>query len=634
MNNLFELENKFLLAKVEYYNGTPIMSDAEFDALEAHLKTLGSKVVNQVGSKMIDFDFVHPTPMLSLSKSQIEATEEGTDYMVEDFEKWVNKRIGIIGKDVVLETSPKYDGNAINIIYVGGKLNMVLTRGSGSAGNNVTKKFTRQIPNTIKVTSVDLKDTDVVEIRCEVVIETDFFNKKYGSEYANPRNYVAGVIRNEDDNKEQCDELTVLPLHYILNGEHLPYGYFKDNDFISQNTYNKSMVSTDYVDIIQWYENLRETFVYQLDGVVISFPAGVRDQLGQNSHDPEWAIAIKFVPEEATTPVSSLEMFIGKTGEFTPVIQLVPVQLAGTTVQRASGYNFGYIVSNKIGPGAIVSIAKAGDIIPEVQSVIVPSYGEFEIPTQCPHCNSELTFDGIHLMCNNTKCVGRIAKQLASNSKFINIKGVGPKTLENFACDFEDLIDLIVWTRTDGNSSNIEKYGITHNSRSHELFLNAFNNIKVLTYGQVIVLMSYNNVGLKLAEQVANMYTGSNADFAGHDRSIVEMFKNEDVKSKIQSKIESLVSVGIDVEIPIQKEITSDSLFVCMTGSPKPFGFTTKKEFADLIGDKLNEVSITSKDCQYLITDDLNSKSSKMKNAEKKGIKIVTYGDFVNEFGN
>lgn len=370
MKNLFELENKYLLAKVMYYKGTPIMTDPEFDALEAHLKSLGSKVVNQVGEKLIDYDFVHPTPMLSLSKSQIEATEDGTDYMVEDFEKWFNKRLAILGKDVLLETSPKYDGNAINIIYIGGKYNMTLTRGSGTAGNYVNDKLTKQIPDVIKVAGIDLKDTDVIEIRCEVVIETELFNKKYGAVYANPRNYVAGVIRSEDDNKEQCDELTVLPLHYILNGEHLSYNYFRDNDFVAENTYNKSMISADYVDIIQWYENLRETFIYQLDGVVISFPAGVRDQLGENSHDPEWAIAIKFVPEEAITEILDVEWFIGKTGKFTPVVQLKPVQLAGTTVSKASAYNAGYIVDNKIKKGTVVSVVKSGDIIPMIKKVI------------------------------------------------------------------------------------------------------------------------------------------------------------------------------------------------------------------------------------------------------------------------
>ena len=259
---------------------------------------------------------------------------------------------------------------------------------------------------------------------------------------------------------------------------------------------------------------------------------------------------------------------------------------------------------------------------------------ELLIPTNCPHCNSELTFDGIHLMCNNTKCSGRIAKQLASNVKFIDLKGIGPKTIEPFASDFEDLVDLIVWTRTQGRYSGIEKYGITNNSRSHELFVTAFNNIKTLTYGQVIVLLSYNNVGLKLADLISKMYITGDADFSGHDRSIVEMFKDEDVKTRVQSKIDSLVKVGIEVEVPVEKEITSETLFVCMTGSPKSFGFATKKVFTEKIGDNLNEVSLTNKDCQYLITDDLNSKSSKMKNAEKKGINIVTYGDFVNQFGN
>jgi len=632
MNNLFELENKYLTAKVMYYKGTPIMTDPEFDAFEAHLKSLGSKVPYQVGAKNKDFDFTHPTPMLSLSKIQTEENKDkSVNYMTPDFMKWFNKRMAIVG-DVILESSPKYDGNAVNSIYVGGKLTNIVTRGDGFAGKDVTNKLVKHFPSVLNLSGVEITDTDVIEIRSEVVIDVNFWNGKYSDDFANPRNYVGGVLSPDEVDEVKCSELMVMPLHLVLNGEHIEMNNLNNHNELMSNVYHKHFKADEYESIIDWYIELRKKFHVQLDGVVIALPVDVRSTLGENGHDPEWSLSIKFIPEEATTTVSTLEMFIGKTGEFTPVIQLNPVQLAGTTVRRASGYNFGYIMTNKIGPGALVSIAKAGDIIPEVQSVIVPSTEEFEIPSHCPHCNSELTFDGIHLMCNNTTCPGRIAKQLASNAKFISIKGVGPKTLENFAGDFEDLVDLIVWTRTNGTSSDIEKYGITNNSRSHELFLNAFNNIKFLTYGQVIVLMSYNNVGLKLADQVANMYTGSSADFAGHDRSIVEMFKGEDVKARIEAKIESLVSVGIDVEVPVQKEITNDSLFVCMTGSPKPFGFATKKVFTELIGDKLNEVSITSKDCQYLITDDLNSKSSKMKNAEKKGIEIVTYGEFAEKY--
>jgi DNA ligase (NAD+) len=630
--NLFELENKYLLAKVEYYKGTPIMSDAEFDALEAKLKESGSKVTNQVGAKNKDFDFTLPNPMLSLSKLQTEANEDGSvNYMTSDFIKWYNKRSAIVG-DSLLESSPKFDGNAIDTIYIGGKLTNSVTRGDGKFGKDVSKNVEMHFPKILNLNGIKLTETDVVEIRSEVVIESDFFNKKYGNDYSNPRNYVSGVLGADVPDETKCKELTIMPLHLLLNGEHIDINNLNNHNELISNVYIKIFKVDEYESLIDWYIELRKKFHIQLDGVVISFPVDFRSTLGENSHDPEWAIAIKFVPDIATTTVNDLELFIGKTGEFTPVIQLDPVHLMGTVVRRASGYNFGYIFNNKIGKGATVSVSKSGDIIPEIQSVIIPSDEMFEIPTRCPHCNSELTFDGIHLMCNNTKCVGRIAKQLSSNAKFIDIKGVGPKTLENFATDFSDLIELVVWTRTKGNSSDIEKYGIAHNSRSHEIFLNAFNNIKTLTFGQVIVLMSYNNVGLKLADQIANMYNGTNADFTGHDRSIVEMFKNEDVKSKVISKVKNLIDVGIDIEIPIQKEITEDTLFVCMTGSPKTFGFATKKDFADVIGDRLNEVSITSKECQYLITDKLDSESSKMKNAKKRGIEIITYGDFAEKY--
>ena len=638
MKNLFELENKYLTAKVQYYNGTPIMSDSEFDALEKYLKEQGSKVPDQVGAKNKDFDFTHPTPMLSLAKIQTESNDDGSvNHMTPDFMKWFDKKVAIVG-NTTLEASPKYDGNAINAIYVGGKLTNIVTRGDGVKGKDVTDRLTQQFPSNLSLSEIELNDTDVVEIRCEVVINVGVFDKKYGqgteTNSANPRNYVAGVLGADTKDETKCSELEVMPLHVILNSEHVNLNSLVDHVELMSNICTLKFESGDYEDTINFYIKLRQKYHIQLDGVVISLPVEHRSFLGENSHDPEWAIAIKFIPDEATTTVADVEWFVGKTGELTPVIQLDPVQLAGTIVRRASGYNFGYIQNNMIGKGAVVSIAKAGDIIPEVQNIIVPAADAFGVPTNCPDCGTVLHKDDIHLVCTNPTCKGKVAKQLSSNAKFISLKGIGPKTIEPFAEDFEDLVDLIVWARTQGNTSTIEKYGINNGSRSHELFLDAFNNIKSLTYGEVIVLLSYNNVGLKLADLIAKMYNTGDADFSGHDRSIVEMFKGEDVKTRVQSKIDSLVNVGITVEVPVEKEITSDTLFVCMTGSPKPFGFATKKVFAEKIGDRLNEVSITNKDCQYLITDDLNSKSSKMKNAEKKGITIVTYGDFVNQFGN
>lgn len=638
MNNLFELENKFLEAKLKYYNETPIMTDAEFDALEKYLKEQGSKVIYQVGAKTKDFDFAHPTPMLSLGKIQTEENDDtSVNFMTEVFMTWFNKRIAILGgKKIQLESSAKYDGNAINAIYIGGILKNIVTRGEGDGGKDVTVRLLNQFPRVLSLVGHELSPTDIVELRCEVVIEIALFDKKYGvgteTNSANPRNYVAGVLGSDTIDSTKCSELMVMSLHLILNGEHIEINNLNNHKELMDNVYTRIMDVDDYEKEIQWYIELREKFHVQLDGVVISLPVEHRTMLGQNDHDPEWAIAIKFVPEEAVTDWKGYLWAIGKTGEFTPVILLEPVQLAGTSVKKASAYNAGYVVKNKIGPGTKVSIAKAGDIIPEIQSVIIPSDSDIVLPTVCPHCGTALTFDDIHLMCNNTRCKGRIAKQLASNASFISLRGIGPKTIEPFAEDFEDLIDVIVWVRTHGTSVDIENYGIKHNSRSHENFLKAFNNIKFLTYGQMIVLMSYNNVGLKLAELVAKMYNTGDADFSGHNRSIVAMFDTHDVRNRVQKKLTTLVSVGIEVEIPAEKVITADSLFVCMTGSPKTFGFATKKVFTTKFGDRINEVSLSSKDCQYLITDDLNSKSSKMKSATKKGIEILTYSDFEQKF--
>lgn len=635
MNSIFQLENVYLSAKIAYYNGTPIMSDSEFDSLEKILKNYNSKVINQVGSKTKDYDFSHPTKMLSLSKIQTELYEDGnTNYMFTPFKSWYSKRISVIGQSKLL-SSPKFDGNAINLIYIGSKLTTILTRGDGEKGKDVTSTLKSLFPNHI-IFEGSNKIEDTIEIRCEVVIDKYLFNDKYlRSEtnpdgFSNPRNYVAGVIGKDDYDITKVSELVPVPLHFILNGKHVSPDLFMSNDFVSNERYEVERDVENFVDIIKEYEDMRDSFRYQLDGVVFAFPTENRELLGQNSHDPEWSIAIKFIPEDATTLYFGKEWNVGKTGELTPVILLNPVQLAGTIVKRVSGYNLGFILKNKIGEGSLLTIHKSGDIIPEVQNVVTQS-DNLNIPTICPSCGGNLTIDDIHLMCNNESCSGRIGKQLSTNAKFIKLKGLGPKTFDWFSSDFEDLIDLIYWVRTEGFSMDIENYGIKYNSRTHENFIDAFNNIKSLTYGQVIVMLGYNNVGLKLADQIARMYFNIEPDFTSHDKSLISMLSTELVKNKIQEKVVKLMSCGIEVLVPIKKEesVSEDTIFACMTGSPKMFGFVTKEVFTHEFDGRLVDVSLTDKRCQFLITDDYNSTSSKMKTAKKKGIEIFTYNDFL-----
>lgn len=628
MHNINLLEEKYLKAKIAYYEGSPILSDLEFDTIEQILKENGSKVIEQVGSKRKDFDFTHPTKMLSLAKVQMETMPDGqTNYMKAEFEDWYHKRLLQIGILVDLSASPKLDGNAINIIYRGNKLSNVLTRGDGFTGKDISKRFVNKIPQTLQLTNLNISDTDVIEIRCEVVINTKLFNEKYAKDFSNPRNYVAGVIGKDDEDQLKISELSIMPLHFLVNGNHEDQSKF-DIPFYSNNI-NKVFKYTDYIDVIKSFEKLRETYEFQLDGIVITFPYQYRALLGENSHDPEWGIAIKYVPDEVVTQYEGIEWSVSKRGEIIPVILLSPVQLSGTIVKRASGYNAGYIVDNKIGIGSYMSIAKAGEIIPEVQRVVVESEEDPNnlLISSCPGCNAPLEFDGIHLMCTNNKCYGKIAKQLSSALKVLEIQRIGEKTIEPFANDFSNMFDVIKWALTIGESSNdIEKYGIKFGGRSHEIFIQAFKNIKSLSYAQVIQMLGYENVGDKISIQLAREHAGLDFDYANLERALVSKLRSEEVSNYIKMVVTELENLGIVIDKP-KKSNNTNNIYVCMTGSPKDFGFKTKEEFISNFP-SVEEVSLTDKRCQYLITDSYTSSSNKMSTATKKGITIKTYGDF------
>jgi NAD-dependent DNA ligase len=249
------------------------------------------------------------------------------------------------------------------------------------------------------------------------------------------------------------------------------------------------------------------------------------------------------------------------------------------------------------------------------------------LPTHCPSCNALLNFDGIHLICPNDICVGKIAKKLASASTALDLKNVGSKTIEPFASDWRNMYEVIVWVRMFGETKEIEKYGISFESRSHEIFVNAFKNIKSLTYEQVIISLGYDNVGKKLSLQIAKEHCGIIPDYSGLERALVAMLHEPQVEAYIKDAVSSLEALGITIDKPKKEIMNTNTVYACLTGSPKNFGYKTKEEFTSKFP-SIVEVSVTDKNCQYLITDDYNSTSSKMKTAEKKGIKIVTYGDF------
>jgi len=633
MNETKNLETLYLQAKIAYYEGAPTMTDAEFDALENKLKGLNSKVTEQVGSKRSDFDFPHPTKMLSLAKIQTENVDGVTNYQKDLFLKWFNSRISIItnkvGTTIIREIhyTPKFDGNAINIIYESNKLSRILTRGDGLTGKNITDRFRYKVPEDLKSFGYVYINT-TIEIRCEVVIAIKTFNEKY-SEFANARNFVAGVIGKDDYIKERVDDLDIIPLHFLVNGEHNVPNIQLFKTFFKPEYFGVTSPD-DYEYVIKEMENIRKTFKYQLDGIVFDFPSGYKNILGVNDHDPEGSIAIKFVPEEAVTEVTGIEWNVGKTGEIVPTILVKPIQLAGTTVKRVSGYNAGYIIKNKIGKGSIVSMAKSGDIIPNIRKIITET-DVLDIPKVCPDChNAVISSENIHLICFNDRCPGKILKKLHTSAKAIDLKDVGEETLRRFSYDFYDLYEVIIFILTVASDPKklVEQYGFKEGSRSLEKFIASFKNIRSLSVSQVIQLFGYENVGHRLSEQVAKLYYDDDPDFKGHEKSWVGFFKREEIKERVMECIDELERLNIKIDKPIKRkdDDMKTTIKICMTGSPKP-NWDTKSDFISSF-DNVEEVAVTDPKCDYLITNDLGSMTSKMKNAEKKGVKIVTYEEF------
>jgi DNA ligase (NAD+) len=617
MLDLQLLEAKYLDAKVAYYSGTPILSDAEFDALEEVLKKENSLVIRQVGTKRGEFDYPHPSPMLSLNKIQTEKLLNDIDFKETELIKWVDSKckiLNISSKNILFEFSPKYDGNAINVIHVGGKLHKILSRSDQNYGKDLTEKLREHIPNIIP--QLDL--TDILETRYEAVLEKEIFNKKYLSEnYANPRNIVAGIL-GRDEKSNDLNDISLQPVCRLLNSKNISIP--ENNDFFYDYIYN-------YKTILQEWINKRDSFKYQLDGIVISFPIEYREKLGVNDHDPEWSIAIKFIPDVATTTINDIKWFVGKTGELTPVGLLNPVILAGTTVQRVSLYNLGYVVKNNLGSGAMISLAKAGDIIPEIQTIISPATDNLNIPINCPSCGKELVTNDIHLVCVNNQCKERLVGLLNYQMKLLKLKRVGEKTIEIFAEKGFDIVNLIYYVRKFGNTKDIEKFGFKFRSRSLEIFYNAFISIQSIDYDLIPIFLGIENVGRKISKQIMNYYLNESYDFSHHERNLIELFKTKEIKEKVFDIIKLLEETGINIIYP-NKNIMQDKkvTFAELTGSPKNAGWKTKEEFKSEMN--VEEYSLSSPQCEYLITDSYESTSSKMKVAKQKGIKIITYSDF------
>jgi DNA ligase (NAD+) len=431
-----------------YVEASPEISDREFDRLLEELKKIEAdhpelvtpdSPTQRVGGQPIE-GFVsvrHRVPMLS-----IDNTYNADD--LREFDKRVRKALPK-GEAVKYVVEPKIDGVAISLTYEAGRFTVGATRGDGEHGDDVTHNL-----RTINGLPLRLRadaPPPLFEARGEVYMtreELDRINRdrvaKGLEPYANPRNLTAGTLKLLDP--RLCAERRLRLFAYALGAAegvavktHLEIlGLLRSYGF-PVNPHIEAFDAVDgVIDYIAGWATRRNELPYETDGLVIKVnDLEQRRRLGMTSKFPRWVVAYKFAAEQAMTKVRSIEVQVGKTGTLTPVANLEPVRLAGTTVSRASLHNADYIAAKDIRVGDMVVVEKAGEIIPYiVRSEHGARTGQekpFHFPKECPVCGSPVKRDakGAFYRCTGSDCVGRLKRQLVSYAqrKAMDIEGLG-----------------------------------------------------------------------------------------------------------------------------------------------------------------------------------------------------------------
>lgn len=505
-----------------YALAQPTISDQEFDRMLSELARLEEEFpqfahpdspTRRVGGEITKtFRTVrHRYPMLSLGNTYSEQ-----DLL--DFDKRIKKLIGV-NFQYVCEL--KFDGVAIGITYRDGKLVQAVTRGDGTQGDDVTTNIRtiKNIPNQIQASDLPAE----FEVRGEVFMHRKAFARLNAERveqgemtFANPRNFAAGTIKMQDSG-----EVARRPLDcflYSLLGENLPYKtHFESMEKLRDWGFHVSEhirlcdSIRDVLDFIHEYEKERFDFSFDIDGIVIKVNSyAQQEELGFTAKSPRWAIAYKYKAEEVETLLESVSYQVGRTGAITPVANLRPVQLGGTTVKRASLHNANEMQRLDLRPGDTVLVEKGGEIIPKVVKVNFEKRPQglppIEFPRACPECGAVLIRkegEAVHYCPNDTGCPPQIVGRMQHfiSRRAMDIQGMGSETIELFyqkglLNNVADIYELPAQRET---LLSLERFG----EKSVNNLLEGIEKSKEMPFERVLFGLGIRYVGETVARKIA-----------------------------------------------------------------------------------------------------------------------------------
>ena len=648
-----------------YVENQPIISDQEFDFLMHELQDLEARhpeiadpnsPTQRVGSDLNqEFRQVaHKYPMLSLSNT----------YSEQDVASWYESvQKGLGGEPFEVCCEMKYDGLSISLTYVDGQLTQAVTRGDGVQGDDVTGnvKTIRSIPLVLEERNCKGEGSGYpheFEIRGEILMPWKSFERLNAEReaaeeplFANPRNAASGTLKSQKSEVVAERGLDAY-LYYILGDDIPGDGHYenlmaaKSWGFKISEGMKKVKTLQEIYDFINYWDKERKNLPVATDGIVLKVNS-LRQQrhLGFTAKSPRWAIAYKFKAERACTRLNEVTFQVGRTGAVTPVANMEPVQLAGTTVKRATLNNEDFIKSLDLHIGDYVYVEKGGEIIPKIVGVDIDQRPIIAQPvqfiTRCPECGTPLVrYEGeaVHYCPNDTGCPPQIKGRIEHfiSRRAMNIMSLGPETVDEYWSrglihNVADLYDLTVIQITGGNKNR---------RLSAENVIKGIDASKQVPFERVVFALGIRFVGetsgkllarhFKTIDSLINATLDDLLEIDGIGevmaKSILSYFHNEENLKMVERLRQYGLQMSLSEE---QLQGASDKLAGKSIVISGVFSHHSRDEYKTLIeqhGGK-NVGSISGKTSFILAGDNMGP--SKLQKAEKLGIPIVNEDEFL-----
>ncbi|WP_457942016.1 NAD-dependent DNA ligase LigA [Caproiciproducens sp. LBM24188] len=645
--------SKELAEQITYHNqkyyveDAPEIDDYEYDMLYRRLQQLEAEFPELItpdsptqkvgGAPVSKFEpVVHTVPMESLHDSFSE--EELADF---------DRRVRSVVENPVYIVEPKFDGLSVSLEYRDGRFVRGSTRGDGTVGEDVTENLRtiRTIPKKLN------QPLPFLEVRGEVYMSHESFRQLCEKQelndekpFKNPRNAAAGSLRQKNPavTASRVLDIFVFNVQQVVGAELHEHdeslNFLKSLGFTVPPFYKACTTVEQVIEEVRRIGDLRGSLGYSIDGAVIKVNSfAQRALLGSTAKFPKWAEAYKYPPEEKETRLLDIEINVGRTGVLTPTGVFEPVTLAGTTVSRATLHNEDYIREKDIRIGDQVILRKAGEIIPEVVSVV--SHGDpskpYEMPKECPSCGAPVQRapGEAATRCTNPECPAQLLRHIIhfASRDAMDIDGLGPAMVEqlvreNLLTSPADLYEL-----RQSQLMELERVG----EKSSQNLINAIERSKENDLYRLIFALGIPHVGLKAAKLLASYYRSIDAIFhatkeeiahiEGFGDTIAQSISDFFLLPNTAHLIGRLRDAGVNMQ---SKTVTTDTRFAgktfALTGTLPTLTRAQATEAIEKCGGKVSS-SVSKKTDYVLAGEDAGSKLTK---AQQLGVPVISEEEF------